>query len=306
MDRSTELLGDMLDRPALEVPYQNIGDRDEQILSLGRKARSRLEQAFALEYEFYETAKTFLSANRPNSRRRTNVDQFSYTGYLPKSGIPAIAIKLEDIHQTPVQEEADAIRVRDEVITTNTRLIQELRAQIDVLTNQRDDLVTLLHEQSGISREAEGFLSSRLERLCPLRWLSLKYRKKNNQLQEELEIASRRNASYAQFIERQSTKIQRLRQKLGNLQQALAASQGSLKESLDQKSETLKLVEKQTKKIETLRRLNAEVKQKKNDLQAQRGSETRRKAVEILPPTMEEQEMAPPLNKRTSAKLDSR
>lgn len=72
LQRSLDMLADVIGKPRIDVPSVRIGTRDSQLISLTAGERSRFEKRWPLEYEIYEAARDRLA--RGDTFRRGTAD----------------------------------------------------------------------------------------------------------------------------------------------------------------------------------------------------------------------------------------
>ncbi len=182
MQRSLDLLADVVGKPRIEVPAVRIGTRDPQLLSLTAADRSRFEKQWPLEFEIYEAARDRLKRGvnadcgvRGNrfayvdetfatiETLRQQLDLRRHEAALANAGAelpmpelaPGMAMLLAR-KDDQIRELEGRVLVADE---HNTMLRSNLDSQQDAATEQRDSLISKLQ----IANDRAAALKSRLE-----------------------------------------------------------------------------------------------------------------------------------------------
>ncbi|QYJ02274.1 sulfotransferase family 2 domain-containing protein [Thalassovita mediterranea] len=140
IDGSMKYLAELLGKPPVNVPKENVGDRDELILQLTSRQRSRIERALAPEYELFETVRDMLRERSFTGSAETRADQFEFTRKLERR------IRAPQLPGLDGAEEADLqsdIREREEnynqIISSKSARIEELEVREASLSDQLSD-----------------------------------------------------------------------------------------------------------------------------------------------------------------------
>lgn len=168
LQRSLDVLADVIDKPRMEVPSVRIGTRDSQLVSLTAEERSRFEKRWSLEYEIYEDARDRLA--RGDSFRRGTIDGgFSHvdeTHAIVEStrhtlNVVRHQIALENVDQ---QHELPELPLELQILVTKKdERIRELENKLAASESRHADynsIIAGLHEKTLSER---AFLNAKLQ-----------------------------------------------------------------------------------------------------------------------------------------------
>ena len=135
-DRAMHYLSELLDKPFVPPPRQNVGDRDLQMLNLSAADRSRLEQALSVEYEVYVRAQDMLAKKAFTGNPAERLHQFAYVELKDSDPFPG-PIALADGPVTILGSPKPGLDAAVEaIIRKKDERISEQSAQIDELSLQ--------------------------------------------------------------------------------------------------------------------------------------------------------------------------
>lgn len=140
IDGSMKYLAELLGKPPVNVPKENVGDRDELILQLTSRQRSRIERALAPEYELFETVRDMLRERSFIGSAETRADQFEFTRKLERRIRAPQLPSVDGAEETDLQAD---LREREEnynqIISSKSARIEELEVREASLSDQLSD-----------------------------------------------------------------------------------------------------------------------------------------------------------------------
>lgn len=137
IDGSMKYLAELLGKPPVDVPKENVGDRDELILQLTSRERARIERALAPEYELFETVRDMLRDRSFTGSPDARADQFAFTSKMERQILSPELPNADDVEevnlQTSMREREKAF---NEIIASKSARIEELELREAYLSGQ--------------------------------------------------------------------------------------------------------------------------------------------------------------------------
>jgi hypothetical protein len=156
IDGSMKYLAQLLGKRPIDVPKENVGDRDELILQLTSRERSRIERALAPEYELFETVRDMIRERSFTGSADARADQFEFTRDKERQilapQLPSAEEGEEENLQTSIREREAAF---NEIISSKSARIEELETReaylVGQLKRERDQKNAALLEAKAFS-----------------------------------------------------------------------------------------------------------------------------------------------------------
>ena len=158
LQRSLDVLADLIGKPRIPVPSVRIGTRDSQLVSLTAEERSRFEKRWPLEYEIYEAARDRL-ARGDSFRRGTAATSFAHVDET-RAIVESTRQSLNVVRHHVALESANKEQVLPELplelkmlVTKKDDRIQELEGKLAASEARHDDYKSII---TGLQEKIQG------------------------------------------------------------------------------------------------------------------------------------------------------
>lgn len=202
MQRSLDLLADIVGKPKIEVPEIRIGTRDPQLLSLTAAERSRFEKRWPLEYEIYEAAK---------DRLRQGIGSGDGAGRNRFAYVDETRSAIEMLRQQLDMRRHEAALANAGVVLA----MPELPLEMTMLLAKKDDQIRELERKILDADERSALLRSTLN---AQRETATEQR---NSLISKLQVANDRYAALKERIEERERQVKESRRQIQELNSKL-------------------------------------------------------------------------------------
>lgn len=218
LQRSLDVLADLLGKPRVEVPSVRIGTRDSQLISLTAEERSRFEKRWSLEYEIYEAARDRLA--RGDSFRRGTVD----TSFAHVEETRAI---VESTRQS-----LNLVRHHVALEAANQQQdLPELPLELKMLVTKKDDRIQELEDKLAASEARHADYKSIINGLHEkTQGERASFAAKLQETRDQITAVMQRAAEHERLGKDQKKVIHQLTKKLDSVEAARADAVRRLKE----------------------------------------------------------------------------
>jgi hypothetical protein len=218
LQRSLDVLADVIDKPRMEVPSVRVGTRDSQLVSLTAEERSRFEKRWSLEYEIYEAARDRL-ARRDSFRCGTVDTSFAH---------------VEETRAVVESARQSLNLMRHNVALENANQQQELPElppELQMLVSKKDERIRELENTLAVSESRHADYKSIIaglkeKTLSERDFLNAKLQEANNRNAEVVQLA----AKHERLCKDQKKVIHQLTKKLDAVEAARADAVRRLEE----------------------------------------------------------------------------